>query len=357
MKKILAICLLIAVGALSACGAEKTISGEVVEVSVDAAAGGESYVIRTEDSEDIGVIMEQDAYIVPWLEEFDEDAFKTGEQTGVIVTATCKRSRTTLTTKDGKEITAYPAMRVSINGLLSRNALSLSDGTSVNVVKQHMLGTKYQLPDGTELLLEQTAFGPDRVHVAGIESFDHLSEPAKAAILSFYEDQGLLYDVQDELENAYAAYLTSGSDDQFDSHLVGQEVSPSASTDRVMYFRTVVTHPIDGNHIYEETLGAAFDRETGEHIDNFDLFVCSEQEILPNLLDLAGVTEPELRKEMEAAFTPECIVFSPNNMELSFHQGTLPSQEHSFWVAVDYDERLCGILYDWAVPQTGEQAE
>ena len=354
MKKCWFICLLLCTGLLSACSAEKTISGEVVEVNTNTESDIESLVIRTEDNKDIGIIMEQNSYMVPWFDEFDEDAFKTGEQSGILVSASCKRNRSSMMTQTGTTVTAFPATRVSVNGMITRNALSLSDDTPIDVVKQHMFGTKYQLSDGTELLWEHTSSGPDNVYVGGIESFDDLSEAAKDRVLSFYTDRGLLYSVQDELENAYAAFLENGADKKFNSYHVGQDISPSASSDRLMYFRTVVTYPIDEQLITEKHLGAAFDRETGEHIDNLDLFTCSEQEILPNLLNIAGVTEPDLRKEMKAAFTPENIVFSPSGIELNFHQGTLPSQEHSYFVAVDYAERLCEILHDWAIPYADE---
>ena len=130
------------------------------------------------------------------FDEFDEDAFKTGEQSGILVSASCKRNRSSMMTQTGTTVTAFPATRVSVNGMITRNALSLSDDTPIDVVKQHMFGTKYQLSDGTELLWEHTSSGPDNVYVGGIESFDDLSEAAKDRVLSFYTDRGLLYSVQ-----------------------------------------------------------------------------------------------------------------------------------------------------------------
>ena len=357
MRKIAGIFAIMCCITMVACSAEKEVFGEVMEVLVDQVTGTEVYVVQTEEKEDIGIIMGGSSYLIPWTDEFDEEVFQAGTQTGVIVSAACDRAKKTITINEGKEIPAYQARRVSVTGILHRNAMQLSDGTPVDILKDSTFGRiHYRLPDGMELLMVSGVSGPDNVYVIGLESFDDLSEPAKDSVLAFYEEQGLLYDVEYELERAYAAYLECDEED-FDSHLTGQDTSPSASTDRVMYFRTIVTHPIDGKHIYEEQLGAAFDRETGEYISNLALFTCPEEEVLTRLLDIAGVTDSILRKEMETAFKPEYMVFSEGNLEIQFTQGTLPSQEHSYFVAMDYDERLCSILHDWAVPEVTVQEE
>lgn len=357
MKTIKTLVLALVLLCLSACSAEKEVSGEVMEVLVDQVTGADVFVVQTEENEDIGIIMGSESYLIPWMDEFDEEAFRAGTQTGVMVSAACDRAKKTITTNEGKEIPAYQAGHVSVTGILQRNAMQLSDGTPVDILKDSTFGrVHYRLTDGMELLMVNGVSGPDNVYVVGLESFDDLSEPAKENVLTFYEEQGLLYDVEYELERAYTAYLEC-DEEHFDSHMTGQDTSPSASTDRVMYFRTIVTHPIDGKHIYEEQLGAAFDRETGEYISNLVLFTCPEGEVLTRLLDIAGVTDPILRKEMEAAFKPECMIFSEGNLEILFTQGTLPSQEHSYFVALDYDERLCAILHDWAVPEETVQEE
>ena len=61
-----------------------------------------------------------------------------------------------------------------------------------------------------------------------------------------------------------------------------------------------------------------------------------------------------LRAEMEAALTPESLIFFPDHLELSFPEGTLPSQSHAFLASVDYETDLGNILQDWAIPR--EQA-
>ena len=45
-----------------------------------------------------------------------------------------------------------------------------------------------------------------------------------ASVMSFYEEQGLLYDVQQELERAYADYLDNEDGEEFQSYIVDQSL-------------------------------------------------------------------------------------------------------------------------------------
>ena len=208
---------------------------------------------------------------------------------------------------------------------------------------------------GFKVLLIPVAVAVGTIGFAAVSSL-FLPLTAQEAIQAYYDSLGLLYRTYDELENAYAAYLESGRDPSFDSYLVGQETSPCASSDRVIYFLTSVTLPINGSVATEVRLGAAFDRETGEHLSPWDLFACSEEEARQTLLDLAQPSDGTdgLRAEMEAALTPESLIFFPDHLELSFPEGTLPSQSHAFLASVDYETDLGDILQDWAIPR--EQA-
>lgn len=68
------------------------------------------------------------------------------------------------------------------------------------------------------------------------------------------------------------------------------------------------------------------------------------------------MTDPVLRAEMEAAFQPEYIILFPNDLEVSFPIGTLPCQEYSSGLGLDYDDRLREIMYDWAIPDSADQS-
>lgn len=49
---------------------------------------------------------------------------------------------------------------------------------------------------------------------------------------------------------------------------------------------------------------------------------------------------------MTAAFKAECIIVFPDHIEIHFADGTLPSQEHSYSIGLDYNDALISILHD-----------
>ena len=61
-----------------------------------------------------------------------------------------------------------------------------------------------------------------------------------------------------------------------------------------------------------------------------------------------------IQKEMLAAFRPEFVVFTPDNVSIIFPPGTLPSHEYGsgYFVTVDYTAGLSDILQPWAIPQS-----
>lgn len=209
---------------------------------------------------------------------------------------------------------------------------------------------EYRLPDGTVLLSVARPIGPKNVHVQGQEGFQDLNETAQAAVLAFYENQGLLYDVPATCEQAYGDYLDCREKDKkFDDYYLEQSIAPTASNARIMCFLTSVILPQGGQIVEELRLGAVFDRETGEAIGVWDLFALPERDAFERLMELSGVSDPALRAEMKAALRPEFLILFPNHLEISFPAGTLPSQEHSYGMGIDYPD-LRGVLLDWAVP-------
>ena len=239
------------------------------------------------------------------------------------------------------------ALSVVITRLLEESAGTLSDGTVLNIMRGWNEYT-YCLTDGTELLRVQGGSGPDSSYVGGIESFDDLSDTTKEKVLAYYEAQGLLYDEEAELERAYAAWREEG--EEYACRMLDQNISPTASNDRVMYFLTSVQLPVEGRTYEELRLGAAFDRETGEHIGNLDLFTCPEEEAVDAILNAAEVPTQLLRTEMRAAFQPENLIFFPDSLEIVFPQGSLPSEEYAYHLSAKYSGPLREVLQDWAVP-------
>jgi len=98
----------------------------------------------------------------------------------------------------------------------------------------------------------------------------------------------------------------------------------------------------------EIRLGAVFDRETGKVLSNWDLFTLPETEARQWLLDAFDVAD-SLRAKMEPALKPEYIILFPENLEVTFPQGTLPSHEHCYSFGLDYN-KLRSVLQTWAIP-------
>lgn len=333
---------------LTACGGNDVISGEVVAVQQDPAA----LILQTNDGKRAAVLLEEETYVLG-LDEIDGEAYKAAPHTGVSVFFIKEGLGTFLTTADGETLKAYHArLFISIDSYLVEGAAVLSDGTALDAWKGDIWHIRYQLKDGTELLREDTPSGPENHYVGNLESFDDLSEAAKPAVRQYYEEQGPLYDLQLELERAYAEYLADP--ESFSSHWVSQDVSPAGSSSRVMYFQTNLILPVSGNTIKETNLLAAFDRETGAYIPTAALFSCPEPEIGERLLDLAEKDgwpdTPALKREMLAAFQLEYVSISSHGLGITFPQGTLPSQEYAYGLSIDYNDGLRAILHPWAVP-------
>ena len=255
----------------------------------------------------------------------------------------------------GQIIPIVDIRRLLDQGSCQNNCMIIlqSDGTEVGIWADGG-DNSYRLSDGTELLRENRPSGPQNVHVGGVEGFDQLSAPAREAVAAYYAEQGLLYDVEEVLERAYADYRDGGED--FSAYLVEQSVSPSASNERLMYFTTTVFCSIDSGTAEETSLPAAFDRETGEKLDIWFLFAVPEEEARAALVDRMADGDSVLRMEMQAALRPEYITFHSDRLDITFPRGTLPSQEHSAGWGLDYQE-LDGLLQPWAIPEEPEQEQ
>lgn len=335
--------------ALSACGGEERISGEVVEITPEA------IILETDEGKRVAVLLEEETYVFG-TDGIEGEAYKAAPHTGVRVTAFQPKRAGSVSTADGTQLKVYRSDHdyISIDAYLVSEAAVLSDGTVLDAWKTSAFGTTYQTEDGVELLREDAPNGPENHYVVNLESFDDLSEEAKPRVRAFYQQQGKLYDLQEELERAWAAYQTDPA--AFASFWVMQDSYPAASSERVFYFGTSLTRTLSGNIGQETTRCAAFDRENGDLIPLADLFLCPEKELGKTLLDLAeqcggGPSDPALKGEMERAFQMEYLSFHQDNLCLEFPQGSLPSQKNAYLVTVDFTEGCRAILHPWAVPE------
>lgn len=356
MKKALICLLALCAGLLSACDGKNKVSGKIVETSIDDKMGVASFIVRTDENKEIGILLTDETFIFSFIDEISAEDFKAGTLPETIVSVNYAAPRRSMTAQDGRKITAYHAAQIEITGYSEPEAVTLPDGTAVDIW-HYSNAAVYTLQDGTELLRVQNPTGPAHVYVGGVENFDGLDKTAQNNILEFFLSQGLLYDERAELERAYADYLRSEKNDEFVPYMLSQDISPLASSNTVIYFLTTAWLPLDGSNGYSYRIGTAFDKTTGEYIENRALFSSSPDETIETILDIAEITDTVLREEMKQAFDFKNIILFPDNLEICFPQGTSPSQEYTYIIGLEYDERLLELLHDWAVPTNRQQSD
>lgn len=338
---------------LSACsskaGGEPIVYGRLIEASMDEAGRMVSCVVDLDSGETMAFLLTEQTYVCSFLDGVDAEDFLSGAWPDVQLSVRYDAAGSETIAREGRQIRAHRAILVEVEAYLMPEKASLPDGTQADIWRYSGY-TVYVLPDGTKLLQEQDLFGPSGVSGVGLEGLDDLPEAAQQNILAFYQRQGPLYDVQAELEKAYAEYLTADDGAQFEYHFLSQAITPTASSDTVIYFMTSAYLPIDSMQTYEYRIGAAFDKTTGEHIDNFDLFSCPPEQTIQALLEIAKIRDPILKEEMEQAFESGNITLFSDVLEVDFRPGTLPSQEHSYLLGLEYNGKLLEILHEWAVP-------
>lgn len=203
----------------------------------------------------------------------------------------------------------------------SEAAYTLSDGAEVSAWTGDF-DTVYCLPDGTELLREREGTSPGNVSVVGLKGFEDLSPAAQESVAAYYGAQGLCYDLQEVLEDAYAEYLDIGAR-KFQTHHVEQSVSPSGETAELAAFTTVVQRPLDRKFqqrmIEEESRQAVFHRQTGELIPVEALFAVPMEDVAERLVELtADDEEPPDPGELRRGFSPDRVLWAPDGLTILY---------------------------------------
>lgn len=258
-----------------------------------------------------------------------------------------------ITAYDLKHISGgYYADRICVESVQLPQGYLLSDGTALTVRKDYT-HTAYFTPDDIEILREQEPIGPNNVSVGGIPSLDMLNAQAQEEILAYYERQGLLYDLDEELERAWQCYQASDNKLLFQSHHLAQDICPSAANHRLVWYSVYVTRPVgDGLHQQSST-HTVFNRETGKVIDTAELFDCTEAELGRRILEIVSMPDTELSREMEKAFRFEYLDFDSNSLDVCFPAGSLSSQKADHLLAIEYED-LAGYIHSWAIPDSIE---
>lgn len=329
----------------------RNIRGVVVEIQTREDGTLASFVLE-QDGKRTGVLMTENTRAWPRERVLGQTYEKTcqvfqEELRDAEVTAWCVPFRMKLETAEGR-ITAYRAKSANIIGSLKRNALTLQDGTAVDILSSDP-GFRwiYRLPDGTELLRVEAPIGdPVNACVNGDEAFGTLSDKARKKILAYYAEQKPLYDEREELEKCYAEWRELG--EEFSPGYIQQNVLLTAYNRQVLYFKSLAELP--GGECADISLGTAFDRESGEKLDNWKVFTVPEEEVCRRLAE--WVYDESLWAEMAEVLKPEWIVVSEEGLTVQFPAGTLPKywdQAYRIWVGPE-KVMEAELLQPWAIP-------
>lgn len=246
----------------------------------------------------------------------------------------------------------YYSDRIYVESVILPEPYILKDGTELTIRKDRT-HTTYFTPDGIDILREQVPFGPHNVSVGGLPTFDMLNNQTQEKILSYYEELGLQYDLDAQLESAWQCYQASDNRLLFQSHLLSQEISPTAANDQLLWYGTYVTHPIGNNLHHTSCIQTIFDRETGNVIGTAVLFTCEEKEVAKRILEIVNIPEADLKQEIETSFQFEYLNFHSNALDVCFPAGSLPSQTADHILGVEYED-LTGYIQPWAIPDSIE---
>lgn len=336
---------------LSGCGGEsRAVSGIVTEIQTGDGGALTALVLRTDTGEELGMLIGEETIASPpgggggttqsLLKEFQE-ALHVDDS----VNAWYGGRKQTLTTASGEKIAAYKASHLRITGGLLRGAVTMPDGTALDLLD---LGEtrRYRTADGTELLCVRN---PENRFA---ENIGTLGEAAQEKIVDWYAERGPLYDEGAALEKVYALYRELG--EAFNPGLAYQSVYMSAQSERAVYLLTVVTEPTgeeNGNLLHETDLCDAFDKQTGERLGVWELFTVPKEKVMRAVLDANGIDDEKLRAEMAAAEWDGHVVFYDDSLMVEFGPGVLPSEPEGFWLTVDYENGIGGLMYDWARPE------
>ena len=312
------------------------IEGRVIETSPGGEDAQAIYFVRTEKGETKCIALNERTFIDPdvnGLEEADVRTCRIGE---IMVCADCNESRDEATLDDGTLVKVYPADSFFVTSRRTEETTVMEDGTEVEI---------WESKASREYRLKDNATGPSGA------SLDDLNEPARRKISQYYSERGLLYDVDTQLALAYTSYQTRNAEEAFDGQSASQDTYPTFSNARIIALVTsLYTATEKAREGTFSQYGEVFDRETGENLDNLDLFTCPRDEVISRLLDLCFVgNDKTLRPAMESAFQSEYLVFFPEEVDLVFPAGTLRSEPYGYIISFDYED-LGGLLHDWVIP-------
>ena len=310
--------------------------GEIIQVWAGEEGRTSAMTVRNEQGREMGFRLTEETRC-----DYPED-----HQPGNRVMVSYSGKAESLTSPEGETLGTYLAKSIYLYEWLERDAVTLKDGQTLDILWSRKERTPdclhtYKLPDGPRLLDLWSQEVPEVRYIAGIENPDFtLSEAAREKVVAYYEAQGALYDLEEELERAWSAYQ---EEERYVQREVNQSIFATVSSQRILYFTTTLSVPDE-----DRAISAIFDRETGEEVPVWDVFACAKEEVAEAILTRNKIKEP-LAGKIKGNLKPENLVFYGNGLMLLFEEGDLPGEELPVKLSIDYEE--AGHLFQgWAAP-------
>lgn len=326
MKKLIVL-LLFGLLALSGCGREMWLKGEVIGRETDENGNLTAIVTETESHGVVRFFLTEDTVVDQLNGEITVEDFLTNDAVYPVVSIYADANTKTFSSYEGEEIPGYTARLIHLEGGHKTNTKVLADGTTLHIVEKEG-ENRYELEDGTLLLTESQS---------------------TASVLQNLKLEPL-YDLSELLEQAYTAYKETENPSDFYPYSVSQTISLTASNEKLYYLEIEVQLSTDINNTTSNSVGLAVDRETEIPIPTAELFTCPENEIGTNLLALADLSEAD-RADMEDAFQPEYIIFMDDSLCIDFPAGSLTNHSERYIVPLNYTADLQALIQDWAIPE------
>lgn len=283
------VCVLLCCLLFAGCGRKKDVSGYVTNYEKGTIS------ITTNKGKTYDFVLEEPESILTTVEGLDREIFQENWQD-------CY-AHVTYRRKEG----AYHAETVFVHHKIYRNAMQLSDGTPIDIWTDG-IRREYWLEDGTVLLVEENTGSPENYYRWNeLKYYEDFPEAAQQGILDYYEKMGQRYDIPGLLEDAYLVY---GVSKEIKTHMVSQYTGIEAWNDSIICCQVNLSLPQErsnGGHDYF-CEGAVFDRQTGAHISNFDLFTLTPAELEAYLLDQLDTDGSLDRSSIQLNLKPEQIV-------------------------------------------------
>lgn len=328
MKRLIVL-LLFGLLALSGCGREMWLKGEVIGRETDENSNLTAIVTETESHGIVRFFLTEDTVVDQLNGEITVEDFLENDTVYPAVSVYADANTKTFGSYEGEEIPGYTASIIHLEGGYKVNTKVLADGTTLHIVEKEG-ENRYELEDGTLLLTESQS---------------------TASVLQKLE-LSPLYDLSKLLEQAYAAYKETENPGDFYPYAVSQTTSLTASNEELYYLETEVRLSTDINNTTSNSVGLTVDRETEIPIPTAELFTCPENEIGTRLLALADLSDAD-RAAMESSFQLDYVIFIGDSIRIKFPENSLSTQPEGYVVYLEDTESVHALLQDWAIPKEG----